>query len=107
MPYAIHAAFALVSCIVFAVCAMLLTMADHELEPMCHNLLGASHSLTELATMGLKTVITVADISLIAYPRVQTILFLGSTFIILYLHIRQARGCVAAWASGDNWRCWP
>lgn len=91
MPYGIHASFALVSCFVFAVCAMLLTMADHELEPMCKSLLGASNSMTELATMALKTVITVSDITLRATPRFQCVLFVISTFLIVYLHIRQVR----------------
>jgi len=88
-PHLIHASIALLSGLTFAACALLLAMADHELEPMCRSLLGAPHSMTELATMALKTVITVADITLRWHPRLQTALFLISTTIILYLHIRQ------------------
>lgn len=47
-PLLIHCIIAWVSVVTFATVALLLVMADHELEPLASNVLAAPHSMTEL-----------------------------------------------------------
>ncbi len=64
-------------------------IADHELDPMSKSLLAAPHSMTELKAQLAKTVITVVDILLWGFPRVQGVVFLLCTAAILYYHVKQ------------------
>jgi len=109
----IHAAFSLVSSVLFFVVALLLVVADHELEPMSRSLLAAPHSMTELRMLLCKTVITASDILLRPAPHYQVTLYAGSCVLMLWYQIRwvcrlfrrAAAGCFG-WlhrAPGDAW----
>lgn len=65
-------------------------IADHELDPMSKSLLAAPHSMTELKAQLAKTVITVVDVLLWGFPRVQGVVFLLCTAATLYFHVKQA-----------------
>jgi hypothetical protein len=71
MPHLIHAAFSATCSVLFFAVALLLVIADHDLEPRSHSWLAAPHSMCELRALLCKTVITLADIMLRQYPRVQ------------------------------------
>eukprot|EP00198_Chlamydomonas_reinhardtii_P011170 XP_001700507.1 predicted protein [Chlamydomonas reinhardtii] len=63
--------------------------ADHELEPMSRSLLAAPHSMCELKAQLAKTVITVVDVLLWDYPRVQGVVFMMCCVSTFYFHIKQ------------------
>ncbi|KAG2422329.1 hypothetical protein HXX76_016114 [Chlamydomonas incerta] len=89
MPHLVHLIVAVLSSITFAVAALLLVTADHELEPMSRSLLAAPHSMCELKAQLAKTVITVVDVLLWDYPRVQGVVFLICCVSTFYFHIKQ------------------
>lgn len=91
MPHVVHAAFSLASSVLFFVVALLLVVADHELEPMSRSLLAAPHSMCELRMLLCKTVITFADILLRPWPLTQTSLYAASTVLMLWYQIRWVR----------------
>lgn len=66
--------------------------ADHELEPMSRSLLAAPHSMCELKAQLAKTVITVVDVLLWDYPRVQGVVFMMCCVSTFYFHIKQVGG---------------
>ena len=75
-------------------------MADHELEPMTKSVLAAPHSMCELRAILLKTVITVADILLVQFPRVQAAIYVAACWLILFYSLDMVGGCRAGlgWA---------
>lgn len=85
-----HAVFSLVSSVLFFVVALLLVIADHELEPMSRSLLAAPHSMCELRMLLCKTVITVADILLRPLPHYQVALYAASCALMLWYQLRWA-----------------
>ncbi|PNW87648.1 hypothetical protein CHLRE_02g142166v5 [Chlamydomonas reinhardtii] len=89
MPHLVHLIVAVLSSITFAVAALLLVTADHELEPMSRSLLAAPHSMCELKAQLAKTVITVVDVLLWDYPRVQGVVFMMCCVSTFYFHIKQ------------------
>ncbi|KAG2487286.1 hypothetical protein HYH03_014127 [Edaphochlamys debaryana] len=89
MPHLIHAIVALVSCFTFAACALLLVVADHDLDPMVKSLLAAPHSMTELKAQLAKTIITVVDVLLWDFPRVQGAVFAVCCCSSFYFHMKQ------------------
>ncbi|GLI68263.1 hypothetical protein VaNZ11_012618, partial [Volvox africanus] len=89
MPHLVHSIFSILSCLTFAVAALLLVIADHELQPMSRSLLAAPHSMTELKAQLAKTVITVVDVLLWDFPRVQGVVFALCTGATLYFHLKQ------------------
>ncbi|GIL79405.1 hypothetical protein Vretimale_18290 [Volvox reticuliferus] len=89
MPHLVHSIFSILSCLIFAVAALLLVIADHELQPMSRSLLAAPHSMTELKAQLAKTVITVVDVLLWDFPRVQGVVFALCTGATLYFHLKQ------------------
>eukprot|EP00879_Flechtneria_rotunda_P025714 GHRR01027353.1.p1 GENE.GHRR01027353.1~~GHRR01027353.1.p1 ORF type:complete len:302 (+),score=55.01 GHRR01027353.1:224-1129(+) len=88
LPHVIHAAFSIASGVVFLTVALLLALADHELEPMSKSLLAAPHSMCELRSLLCKTVITVADILFKPQPHTQVIMYTISCGLIFYYHAR-------------------
>ena len=88
MPHVVHAAFSLASSILFFVVALLLVVADHELEPMSHSLLAAPHSMCELRMLLCKTVITVADILLRPAPHYQVVVYAAACVLMLWYQLR-------------------
>ncbi|KXZ48338.1 hypothetical protein GPECTOR_28g744 [Gonium pectorale] len=89
MPHLVHVVVAFMSCFTFAVAALLLVIADHELQPMSKSLLAAPHSMCELKAQLAKTVITVVDILLWDFPRVQGVAFALCTLATFYYHLKQ------------------
>lgn len=71
MPHLVHSCFSAICAVMFFVVAALLVVADHELEPMSTSLLAAPHSMCELRVLLCKTAITLVDILLVQYPKIQ------------------------------------
>lgn len=96
-PHVIHAAFSIASSVLFFFVALLLVIADHELEPMSRSLLAAPHSMCELRMLLCKTAITVADILLKPLPRIQVPVYASACILMLWYQIRwvstRARSC--------------
>ncbi len=92
MPHLIHAAFSLVSSVLFFVVALLLVVADHELEPMSRSLLAAPHSMCELRMLLCKTVITAADILLRPAPHYQVTVYACACVLMLWYQLRWVSG---------------
>jgi predicted secreted protein len=88
MPHLIHAIFSLVSSVLFFVVALLLVVADHELEPMSRSLLAAPHSMAELRMLLCKTVITCADILLRPAPHIQVAVYAACCVLMLWYQLR-------------------
>ena len=88
MPHVVHAVFSLISSCLFFVVALLLVVADHELEPMSRSLLAAPHSMTELRMLLCKTAITVADILLRPAPHIQVVVYAASCTLMFWYQIR-------------------
>ena len=89
MPMVVHAAVALFASILFASVALLLVMADHELKPLSTSLLAAPHSMTELKSILMKTIITAVDILMTPWGKAQAVIFAICTSLNLYWHISQ------------------
>ena len=89
MPMVIHAAIALFASTLFASVALLLVMADHELKPLSTSLLAAPHSMTELRSIMVKTIITVVDILMMPWGKAQAVIFAACTSLNFYWHISQ------------------
>lgn len=87
-PHLIHIIIAAVSSVTFAVVAMLLFTAEHELEPMTRNLLASPHSMCELRVMGAKTIIVCADILLWNYPKIQGVAFVLCCYAMTFWSLR-------------------
>jgi hypothetical protein len=102
MPHAIHAGFSLVSSVLFFVVALLLVVADHELEPLSHSLLAAPHSMTELRMLLAKTVITVADILLRPAPHIQVSLYAAACLLMLWFQLRWVSAPVPGFRSKEG-----
>ena len=102
MPHVIHAAFSLASSVLFFVVALLLVVADHELEPMSRSLLAAPHSMCELRMLLCKTAITIADIVLRPVPHVQVTVYATACILMLWYQIRWVRRAIAG-----SWCCAP
>lgn len=88
MPHLIHAVFSLISSVLFFVVALLLVVADHELEPMSRSLLAAPHSMAELRMLLCKTVITAADILLRPLPHYQVVVYAAACTLMLWFQLR-------------------
>lgn len=58
---------------------------------MTRSLLAAPHSMTELKAQLAKTVITVVDVLLWMFPKVQGVVFAICTGATFYFHLRQVR----------------
>lgn len=86
MPLLIHVIIALVSSVVFACVALLLVMADHELKPLSTSLLAAPHSMTELKSICVKTIITGVDVLMTPWKQAQAIIFLIVTILNVWWH---------------------
>jgi hypothetical protein len=99
MPHIIHAVFSLVSSVLFFVVALLLVIADHELEPMSRSLLAAPHSMTEIRMLLCKTAITFADILLRPAPHYQVTLYAVACVLMLWYQLRWVRRG-AGWMGG-------
>lgn len=102
MPHVIHAAFSLVSSVLFFVVALLLVVADHELQPMSRSLLAAPHSMTELRMLLCKTVITVADILLRPAPHTQVTIYFLACLLMLWFQLRWVRGPRSLGTQGNS-----
>ncbi|PNH07141.1 Tiny macrocysts protein B, partial [Tetrabaena socialis] len=89
MPHVVHVVVAVASSITFAVAALLLIIADHELEPLSRNLLAAPHSMTELKAQLAKTVITVVDVLLWKFQSVQGLVYAICTVASFYYHLKE------------------
>jgi hypothetical protein len=99
MPHVVHAAFSLTSSVLFFSVALLLVVADHELQPMSRSLLAAPHSMAELRMLLCKTVITVADIVLRPAPLIQVAVYASSCVLMLWYQLR--------WVSHPGAGAWP
>lgn len=104
MPHLVHGVFSILCCVLFFVVALLLVIADHELEPMSHSLLAAPQSMCEIRMLLLKTVITFADIMLRPLPHYQVVVYSVTCALMLYYQLRWVRGvgCVDKWLGGHN-----
>ena len=71
-------------------------MADHELEPMSKSVLAAPQSLCELRCILCKTAITMADILLIQYPRVQVVIYVVCCWLIFFYSVDMVSAGTAA-----------
>jgi hypothetical protein len=86
MPLMIHVIIALVSSAVFACVALLLVMADHELKPLSTSLLAAPHSMTELKSICVKTIISAVDVLMTPWIKAQAVIFLIVTVLNVWWH---------------------
>lgn len=89
MPMLIHVIIALVSSVVFACVALLLVMADHELKPLSDSLLAAPHSMTELKSTCVKTIITAVDVLMTPWIHAQAVIFLIVCLLNVWWHMAQ------------------
>ena len=106
MPHVVHAAFSLTSSVLFFVVALLLVIADHELEPMSRSLLAAPHSMCELRMLLCKTAITVADILLRPLPHYQAAVYASMCALMLWYQLRWVSG-QGAGEGVRRGRIWP
>ena len=90
------------SSVLFFVIALLLVVADHDLEPMSRSLLAAPHSMCELRMLLCKTVITFADILLRPAPHIQVALYASSCTLMLWYQLRW----VSPLGGGARLSCW-
>ncbi|GAX73194.1 hypothetical protein CEUSTIGMA_g647.t1 [Chlamydomonas eustigma] len=89
MPMMVHIIIALISSLLFSSVALLVVMADHELQPLSVSLLAAPHSMTELKSIFLKTIITIVDNLLSPWPTVQAVIFAICTVLNIYWHLAE------------------
>lgn len=87
MPHIIHVSVAAVSVVTFIVMAAFFVMAEVELNPISHNLLGMAHSKVELMGFAIRTIMTCVSVFVTNHKWmciIQLILSVYLTYLYFY-----------------------
>lgn len=66
-------------------------MADHELNPLTRAVMGQPHSLCQILMTVAETILTFADIALLPWPKLQSVVLLLCLVPMTYWHLDMVR----------------
>ena len=67
---------------------MLQALAEHDLDPLSRGLLAMPHSMCEMRSVALKTVISVTRIVLRPYPKLQGVILIVAFGLLFWYNLR-------------------
>jgi hypothetical protein len=91
LPHMIHAGLALIATLCFIFVAVVMTIADFELNPLSSALLASPASVVELRAIVMKTAMCVSSALLDGRMKMQSVVIVGAAWLLFWSYLRWVR----------------